>query len=204
MPNAQGLVNKAATKTQDISNNLSSHVQESMKTDSSSPASILKNKPNSQGPLDKAAAQTQDITHSLSSQIDDISNKMSNQQEPPRDSGSTKNASYATSLPNYPVTALRKPFKPTDNSPLTDAGTARANYAPTVESPNGTTENNYAKEHAHETVSLFLLLSLSHPIHHSKVFLTAARPPGHRPACRLLGHRQRRRDLAAGHIPRMP
>ncbi|KAF2489485.1 Caleosin-domain-containing protein [Lophium mytilinum] len=60
---------------------------------------------------------------------------------------------YATSLPTVPITLKRPPYIPTPHSSaLTNAGVARANIAASAESPNGTTTNNWAGRHAHQTV----------------------------------------------------
>lgn len=51
------------------------------------------------------------------------------------------------------MTLERLPYVPSANDPLIDPGTARANYAPSREKPDGTTEHNWAKNHEHQTVS---------------------------------------------------
>ncbi|KAF2204461.1 Caleosin-domain-containing protein [Delitschia confertaspora ATCC 74209] len=54
---------------------------------------------------------------------------------------------------SVPVTVERKPFIQTSQDPpLNHTGTARANIAPSFENPNGTTENDWAKNHSHQTV----------------------------------------------------
>lgn len=60
---------------------------------------------------------------------------------------------YKVAIKEYPVTLERLPYVPSENDPLVDPGTARANYAPTEEKPDGTTEGNWAKNHQHQTVS---------------------------------------------------
>ncbi|KAL0933494.1 caleosin domain containing protein [Colletotrichum truncatum] len=57
------------------------------------------------------------------------------------------------SIPEVPVTIQRKPFlQPEDDQKLAHTGTPRANIAATFEHPNGTTENDWAKKHRHQTV----------------------------------------------------
>ncbi|KAF9082968.1 hypothetical protein BGX27_004333 [Mortierella sp. AM989] len=55
-----------------------------------------------------------------------------------------------------PVTAQRKPFfqnqDDTSRDSFPDPGTARANIAATPDHPEGTTKDNWAKEHTHQTV----------------------------------------------------
>ncbi|KAF2746464.1 Caleosin-domain-containing protein [Sporormia fimetaria CBS 119925] len=71
----------------------------------------------------------------------------------------TSNNKITTSIPTIPITH-RKPFispstnPSTPNSPpiLPHAGTARANLAPSVQSPNGTTANSWSERHSHQTV----------------------------------------------------
>ncbi|EGY20893.1 caleosin domain-containing protein [Verticillium dahliae VdLs.17] len=58
-----------------------------------------------------------------------------------------------TSIDEVPVTVERKPFiQPEENQRLLHAGTARANLAPTYDQPKGTTDNNWAMDHRHQTV----------------------------------------------------
>lgn len=64
---------------------------------------------------------------------------------------------YQVALGQYPVTELRKPYVPKEGSPLVDSGVARANIAASQESPNGTTEDDYARRHQDQTVRLCLL-----------------------------------------------
>jgi len=59
---------------------------------------------------------------------------------------------FVTSIPQQPVTELRKPFWPTEGDVLQDAGTARATIAPSRVHPNGTTEGGYAAKHRDQTV----------------------------------------------------
>ena len=59
---------------------------------------------------------------------------------------------FKTSIPQQPVTEERIPYLPPPSSVLTNAGTARATLAASREKPNGTTENNYAANHQHQTV----------------------------------------------------
>ncbi|KAG8629184.1 hypothetical protein KVT40_003049 [Elsinoe batatas] len=60
------------------------------------------------------------------------------------------NKPYQVSLPSYPVTQDRPPWVPPPDSKLIDAGTARANYAPTNESPFGS--EAWSRTHSHLTV----------------------------------------------------
>ncbi|KAI8939160.1 hypothetical protein NX059_004994 [Plenodomus lindquistii] len=53
---------------------------------------------------------------------------------------------------NVNVTEERKPYMNIDDSGLQHAGTARANIAPSAEAPDGTTKNDWAKKHSHQTV----------------------------------------------------
>jgi peroxygenase len=57
-----------------------------------------------------------------------------------------------SSIPSVPVTSKRTPFTNPKDRPLPNAGEPRANLAPSVQSPHGTTENDWAKEHSHQTV----------------------------------------------------
>ncbi|TKA72184.1 hypothetical protein B0A49_02891 [Cryomyces minteri] len=59
---------------------------------------------------------------------------------------------YSTSIVEVPITCERKPYIPQEHDALIDAGTARATIAPSKESPNGTTEGDWAKNHSHQTV----------------------------------------------------
>jgi len=59
---------------------------------------------------------------------------------------------FTTSIPQQPATEQRKPFKPTEDDVLQDAGTARATIAASREHPNGTTENDYAAKRQDRTV----------------------------------------------------
>ncbi|KAF1838168.1 Caleosin-domain-containing protein [Decorospora gaudefroyi] len=57
------------------------------------------------------------------------------------------------SIPNVPITVERKPYINYDkHSALQQPSVARANLAPSAESPHGSTENEWAKKHAHQTV----------------------------------------------------
>jgi hypothetical protein len=62
--------------------------------------------------------------------------------------------SVVRSIPSVPVTEERKPF--IETSPravlLEPTGVARANTAPSAETPLGTVKNNWNKNHAHQTV----------------------------------------------------
>ena len=59
---------------------------------------------------------------------------------------------FKTNIREQPVTQERKPYAPKKADRLTNAGTARATIAASQERPNGTTEDNYAKDHQHQTV----------------------------------------------------
>ena len=59
---------------------------------------------------------------------------------------------FKTSISEQPITQERKPFIPPTGSGLINAGTARATLAASREKPNGTTEDNYAGRHEHQTV----------------------------------------------------
>lgn len=59
---------------------------------------------------------------------------------------------YSIALESVPVTIERLPYYPHAGDKLVDPGTARVNIAATNESPNGTTEDDYAEKHRHETV----------------------------------------------------
>lgn len=63
------------------------------------------------------------------------------------------NKPYSSGIKEYPVTLERKPYiPPNEDNPLPDAGTARATYAPTRESPHGTTEGDYAKKNSRTAI----------------------------------------------------
>ncbi|KAH8627328.1 hypothetical protein IG631_17096 [Alternaria alternata] len=54
------------------------------------------------------------------------------------------------SIPDVPITEQRKPFVNSESSKLQHTGTARANVAPSVESPDGTP--GWKEKHSHQTV----------------------------------------------------
>ena len=64
---------------------------------------------------------------------------------------------FKTALPESRITELRRPFVTYQGSPLQHPGTARANIAASQEKPDGTTEDGYARQHAHQTVSYRLV-----------------------------------------------
>jgi peroxygenase len=66
---------------------------------------------------------------------------------------------YDIAIPQVPVTEKRKPYVPAPGDPLVDPGTARANLAPSLESPNGTTKDDWAGRHKHQTVCLMAMFS---------------------------------------------
>ena len=59
---------------------------------------------------------------------------------------------FKTVIRGQPVTHERKPYVPQEGDRLINAGSARATIAASKESPNGTTDGNYAKDHQHQTV----------------------------------------------------
>lgn len=59
---------------------------------------------------------------------------------------------YSTAIRQQPITQQRKPYAPNRDGRLHDAGTARATIAASAESPNGTQERNYTRDHQHQTV----------------------------------------------------
>lgn len=59
---------------------------------------------------------------------------------------------WLTSIPEQPQTEQRKPFIGHKDERLSNAGTARAVIAASRESPNGTTEDDYAARHEQQTV----------------------------------------------------
>lgn len=62
--------------------------------------------------------------------------------------------SYSITVDSVPATIERRPYYPKQGDKLQDPGTARSNIAPSNESPHGTTQNNWAEDHKHQTVSL--------------------------------------------------
>ena len=60
---------------------------------------------------------------------------------------------FKISIKEQPVTEERVPWIKKRGDLLDNAGTARANIAATSEKPNGTVENNYAKDRSNKTVS---------------------------------------------------
>ena len=60
---------------------------------------------------------------------------------------------FKTDIPEQPVTQKRQPYIPSAEDHLTDLGVARATIAASKEHPNGTTEDDYARRHQHQTVS---------------------------------------------------
>lgn len=67
---------------------------------------------------------------------------------------------FKTNIKEQPVTQERKPYASQKGDRLTNAGTSRATIAASQESPNGTTEGNYAKDHQHQTVMTSLLTQI--------------------------------------------
>lgn len=60
---------------------------------------------------------------------------------------------YSICLREVPVTVERRSYYPKEGDALLDPGTARVNIAASNESPEGTTQDNWAKKHATQTVS---------------------------------------------------
>ncbi|OCK78499.1 hypothetical protein K432DRAFT_406432, partial [Lepidopterella palustris CBS 459.81] len=58
---------------------------------------------------------------------------------------------YCVAIPEAPLTGSRVPYIPQKNDSLIDAGAARATVAASSQSPNGTVENDWAREHQHQT-----------------------------------------------------
>ncbi|EDU41523.1 caleosin domain containing protein [Pyrenophora tritici-repentis Pt-1C-BFP] len=56
------------------------------------------------------------------------------------------------SITNVPVTEERKPYINDKESKLQHAAVARANLAPSEQTPQGSTKDDWAKKHAHQTV----------------------------------------------------
>ncbi|KAF2715834.1 Caleosin-domain-containing protein [Polychaeton citri CBS 116435] len=59
---------------------------------------------------------------------------------------------YSAVLDKVPITIERLPYIPKHGSKLVDAGTPRANFAPTVETPAGTQDDDWVERHKHMTV----------------------------------------------------
>ncbi|KAL8722111.1 MAG: hypothetical protein Q9225_001355 [Loekoesia sp. 1 TL-2023] len=59
---------------------------------------------------------------------------------------------YTTAIEQQPITLERQPYTPTPSDRLIDAGTARAVVAASNESPNGTTNDDYAAKNKHRTI----------------------------------------------------
>jgi hypothetical protein len=62
---------------------------------------------------------------------------------------------YKISLPEVPITEQRKLYVPESDDKLIDPGTARATLAACRENPDGTSKDNWAKTHTHQTVFQF-------------------------------------------------
>ena len=63
-----------------------------------------------------------------------------------------EDTAIVSSISTVPVTIERKPYRGDDEVGLPQPGCARANLAPSKESPNGTTSNDWAARHQHRTV----------------------------------------------------
>ena len=64
---------------------------------------------------------------------------------------------YNIAISEVPVTVERLSYYPKEGDRLQDAGTARANIAASNESPDGTSQDNWAQDHKHQTVCPVLL-----------------------------------------------
>lgn len=80
-----------------------------------------------------------------------------------RRSQTPKARPFATSVPGQQITAKRPVFAASDADGLVHAGTARANIAASVEHPDGTTEDDFARRYEHLTVSLKRQFSFHYP-----------------------------------------
>jgi peroxygenase len=69
---------------------------------------------------------------------------------------------YNIAISEVPVTVERLPYYPKEGDRLQDPGTARANIAASNESPNGTSQDNWAENHKHQTVCISGLLFADH------------------------------------------
>ncbi|KLU91837.1 hypothetical protein MAPG_10786 [Magnaporthiopsis poae ATCC 64411] len=66
---------------------------------------------------------------------------------------STNGELTRSSVPDVPVTVIRKPFvQDEDDERLPQAGVARANIAASYQNPRGTVEDDWAQKHSHQTV----------------------------------------------------
>lgn len=63
-----------------------------------------------------------------------------------------RDAAQPRSINAIPVTVQRAPFRASKKTTLEHAGEPRANLAPSAERPEGTTESDWDKKHAHQTV----------------------------------------------------
>lgn len=88
---------------------------------------------------------------SLDSKASDFQDNHSHASNPPSASTATPNF-IVSAISTAPITVQRPAFQPCSSCTLQNAGTPRANLAPSVQSPNGTTENGYASRNAHQTV----------------------------------------------------
>lgn len=68
---------------------------------------------------------------------------------------------YSIAIKEVPVTVERLPYYPKEGDRLQDPGTARANIAASNESPNGTSQDDWAQNHQHQTVCLVSVVSVS-------------------------------------------
>ena len=73
---------------------------------------------------------------------------------------------YRVSIPEAHITEQYKAHVPPANSELVNSGVVQATYAPTSDAPHGTTKDDWAEEHQHQTVSLI------HSMRMLKGFLT--------------------------------
>jgi hypothetical protein len=100
---------------------------------------------------------------------------------------------YTVAINQVPVTVERLPYYPKEGDRLQDPGTARANIAASNESPNGTTQDNWARHHQHQTVCL-IMLKYCHRLTPSQ---------GRSTTRRVLGQGSRRNHLASRHLSRL-
>lgn len=104
---------------------------------------------------------------------------------------------YNIAISEVPVTAERLPYYPKEGDRLQDAGTARANLAVSNESPNGTSQENWAENHQHQTVCPVLFTF-------RRSAIVANLPSGRATACGLLGQGPRWYHLASRYLQRLP
>lgn len=102
---------------------------------------------------------------------------------------------YGIAIKEVPVTVERLPYYPKEGDRLQDPGTARANIAVSNESPNGTSQDDWAQKHQHQTVGLCNLFVRQSALLNQSSGCTAT--------CRLLGQGSRWYHLASRHLQRL-